>query len=118
MLRGGKERETIDSEKTTMDEGKGVNNKKVGKDFDLDELDESTCYDDKYYDIFDNEDEIITEDSIVWVNTNKTIWEVRVVKIPFSDVPEDAKHLKLIWINTKKENRFLIKNCSKEYHWW
>ena len=28
---------------------------------------------------------------------------------------EDAKHLKLIWINTKKEERFLIKNCSKEY---
>ena len=49
------------------------------------------------------------------MKTNKTIWEVRVIKIPFSDVPEDAKHLKLIWINTKKEDRVLIKNCSKEY---
>ena len=49
------------------------------------------------------------------MNTNKTIWEGRVIKIPFSDVPEDAKHLKLIWINTKKEERVLIKNCSKEY---
>ena len=49
------------------------------------------------------------------MNTNKTIWEVRVVKIPFSDVPEDAKHLKLIWINTKKEERVLIKKNSKEY---
>ena len=28
---------------------------------------------------------------------------------------EDAKHLKLIWINTKKEGRVLINNCSKEY---
>ena len=30
-------------------------------------------------------------------------------------MPEDAKHLKLIWINKKKEERVLIKNCSKEY---
>ena len=30
-------------------------------------------------------------------------------------MPVDAKHLKLIWINTKKEERVSIKNCSKEY---
>ena len=30
-------------------------------------------------------------------------------------MPEDAKHLKLIWINTKKEDRVLIENCPKEY---
>ena len=52
MLRGGKERETIDSEKTTMDEGKGVNNNKGGKDVDLYEVDESTCSGDTYYDIY------------------------------------------------------------------
>ena len=96
-----------------MDEGKGVNNEKGVKDVDLDEFDESTCSGDTYYDIFDNEEEIITENSIFWVNTNKTIWEGRVIKIPFSDVPEGAKHLKLIWINTKKEESVLIKNCSK-----
>ena len=79
-----------------MDEGKGVNNEKGGKDVDLDK---STCSGDKYYDIYDNEEEIITEDSIVWMNTHKTIWVVRVIKIPFSDVPMDSKHLKLIWIN-------------------
>ena len=39
-----------------MDEGKGVSNEKVGKDVDLDELDDSTCYDDKYYYIYDNEE--------------------------------------------------------------
>ena len=60
-------------------------------------------------------EEHITEDFIVWVNTNKTIWEGRVIKIPFSEKSEDAKHLKLIWINTKKEESVLIKNCSKEY---
>ena len=49
------------------------------------------------------------------MNTNITIWEVRVLKISFSYVPEDDKHLKLIWINKKKEDRVLIKNCSKEY---
>ena len=86
-----------------MDGGKGVNNEKIGENVDLDE----------FYDIYDNEDENNTEDSIVQVNTNITIWEGRVVKIPFSEVPEDAKHLKLIWINTKKEERGLIKNCSK-----
>ena len=56
-----------------MDGGKGVNNEKVGEDVDLDELDESTCYDEKYYDIYDNKEENITEDSMFWVNTNKII---------------------------------------------
>ena len=32
------------------------------------------------YDIYDDLDEHITEYSIVWVNTNKTIWEGRVIK--------------------------------------
>ena len=54
---------------------------------------------DKFYDIYDDLDENITEDSIVWVNTKKTIWEGRVIKIPFIEKSEDAKHLKLIWIN-------------------
>ena len=49
------------------------------------------------------------------MNTNKTIWEGRVIKIPFSDVPEYAKYLKLIWISTKKEERVLIKFFPKEY---
>ena len=62
------------------------------------EFDASTCSGDKFYDIFDKEGEIINEGSIVWVNTNKNILEGRVIKIPFSDFPEDAKHLKLIWI--------------------
>ena len=30
-------------------------------------------------------------------------------------MPEDAKHLQLIWINTKKGDMVFIKNCSKEY---
>ena len=90
---GKNEGETTDSESTTMDGGKGVNNEEVGKNVDLDE----------FYDIYDNEDENVTEDSIVWVNTNRTIWEGRISKIPFSEVKEDAKNLKLIWLNTKKE---------------
>ena len=47
-----------------MDEVKVVNNEKVDENIDLDYLDESTFYDDKYYDIYDNEEENITEDSI------------------------------------------------------
>ena len=34
-------------------------------------FDESTCSVDSVCDIFDNDEEIITENSIVWVNTNK-----------------------------------------------
>ena len=43
-----------------MDEGKGVINERDGKDVDLYEFDESTCSGDRYYDIFDKEEEIIT----------------------------------------------------------
>ena len=72
-----------------------MNNEEFGKNVDIDE----------FYDIYDNEDENITEDSIVWVNTNRTIWEGRFIKMPFSEMSEDAKHLKLIWINTKKRKK-------------
>ena len=34
----------------------------------------STCSGDNVYDIFDHEDEIITEDSNVWVNTKNNNW--------------------------------------------
>ena len=88
-----------------MDGGKGLNNEEFVKNVDLD----------KVYDTYDNGDENITEYSIVWVNTNKIFWEERVIKIPFSDMSEDAKHLKLIWINRKKEERVLIKIPPKEY---
>ena len=30
-------------------------------------------------------------------------------------MPEDAKNLKLIWINTKEEDMVFIKSCFKEY---
>ena len=49
------------------------------------------------------------------MNTYKTTREGRVVKIPFSDFQEDAKNLKLMWMNTKKDDRIFIKHCSKEY---
>ena len=72
-----------------------VNDEELGGNVDLE----------RFYDIYGDLDEHITEDSIVWVNTEKTIWEGRVIKIPFSEKLEDAKNLKLIWINTKKEER-------------
>ena len=37
------------------------------------------------YDIFDNEDGIVTDDLNVWVNTNKN-WEGGVIKIPSGDL--------------------------------
>ena len=40
-------------------------------------FDASTCSGDNFYDIFENEEVIITEDSIVCVNTNKTILDFK-----------------------------------------
>ena len=45
-----------------------------GKGVYLDEFDASTCSGDRFYAIFDKEEEIIIEGSIVLVNTNRTIW--------------------------------------------
>ena len=53
-----------------MDEGKVLINERGGKDFDLDEFDESICSGERYYDIFVKEEEIITEGSIVWLDIN------------------------------------------------
>ena len=61
---------------------------RVGKDVDLDEFYASNYSGDSFYDIFYKEEESITEGSIIWVNTNKTIWEGKVIKIPFIDFPE------------------------------
>ena len=80
-----------------------VNNEELGGNVDLED----------FYGFYGKLDEHITEDSIVWVNTKKTIWEGRVIKIPFSEKSEDSKHLKLIWINTKKEERVLIKKIKR-----
>ena len=51
------------------------------------EFDASTYSGDSFYDIFDKEEEIITEVSIVWVNTYRTVWEGRVIKILFIGLP-------------------------------
>ena len=76
------------------------------KDDPVGEFDESTCSEENIYDVFENEEEIISEDSIVWFNTNKTNWKGRFIKIPFIDFLEDSNHLKLIWINIKRKIGF------------
>ena len=53
-----------------------VNNEEFGGNVDLED----------FYDIYDTEENNFTEDSIVLVNTNKTIWEGRVIKNPFSEM--------------------------------
>ena len=50
------------------------------KDDTVGEFDASTCSGDNVYDIFENKEEIITEDSIVWFNTNKKISKVGSLK--------------------------------------
>ena len=78
-------------------------------------FDAYNCSGDSVYDIFENEDYIITEDLNVWVNANKIIWEGRVIKITYSDLQKYSNYLKLIWIDTKKEDRVFIKKLSKDY---
>ena len=78
-------------------------------------FDAFTCPGDNVYEIFENEDKIITDGSIFWVNTNNLFWEGRVIKITYRELPQDSNYLKMIWIHTKKEDRFLIKNCSREF---
>ena len=65
------------------------------------EFDASTYSGDSVYEVFDNEDNIINEELNVWVNTNKRIWEGRVIKTPYSDFPNDSNDLKLIWFNAE-----------------
>ena len=77
-------------------------------------FDESTCSGDSDCDIFDNADDIITENSTVWVNTNGVISQGKTIKISFRKLPQDFNNLKLIQIDTKKEDRVLIQNCSRE----
>ena len=73
-----KTNETTDSESITTSEGKRVIYERSRKDFGLNDLvssfDASNCSGDNFYDIFGNEEQIITEGSIVWLNTNNTIW--------------------------------------------
>ena len=80
--RGGKDVASVEEEEvSSIPSSEYVND----KDDLVGEFDVYTCSGDNYYDIFENEEEIITVYSIVWVNTNKTIWEGRVIKIPYSD---------------------------------
>ena len=51
-----KECETTDSDRTTIDEGKGVIIERGGKYVYLDEFDASTCSGDRFYYIFDKEE--------------------------------------------------------------
>ena len=71
-------------------------------------FDRYTCSGDSICDIFENKYEIITENSIVWFNTNKSICQGKVIKIPSGDFPHYYNHLKLIWMDTKKEDKVLI----------
>ena len=55
---------------------------------------ESACSGDIVCDIFDNEEYIVTENSVVRVNNNKSIWQGKVIKITFSSLPQDSNNLK------------------------
>ena len=52
-----------------------------------------------FYDIYGDLEEHITENTTVWVNTKKNIWEGKVIKIPYSQKPEDSNYLKVVWFN-------------------
>ena len=67
--RGGEDVASVEEAEMISNTGSVYGNDDLVSGFDA-----STCSGDNIYNIFENEDVIITEDSIVWVNTNKTIW--------------------------------------------
>ena len=70
---------------------------------------ESTCSGDNVCDIFYNKDEIITEYYIIWVNSNKSIWQSKVIKNPFSNLPQDSNNSNWYLLIPKKEDRVWLK---------
>ena len=67
------------------------------------------------YDILEEEKDIISENDLVWVKTKKEIWRGTVLLIPYSKKIEDREYLKIKWMDTRKEDRILIKNVSLNY---
>ena len=80
-----------------------------GNDDLVSEFDASTCSGENIYEIFEKEDEMITENSIVWVNTNEKKFIGRVTNIPCSELLQDYNYLKFIWIYKGNEDKVLIK---------
>ena len=61
-------------------------------------------------DVFEEEQETISSNDIVWVKVKKAIWKGRAIKTPYSIKEEDSEHLKIKWIDSRKEETVLIKN--------
>ena len=82
-----------------------------GKEMSSDDLISTGDYSD--YDILDEEKDPISKNNLVWVKTK--ICRGRVLLIPYRKNKEDREYLKIKWIDTRKENRILIKNVSLNY---
>ena len=66
-------------------------------------------------DIFENNKQTITINFILWVNMINQFDKGKVFIIPFSYLESGDNILKVKCINTKKEDRVLIKNVSVDY---
>ena len=84
-----------------------------GKEMSSDELISTGDYSD--YKILDEEKDLISKNDIVWVKTKKEIWRGRVLLITYRKNKENREYLKKKWIDTRKEDRILIKNISLNY---
>ena len=85
-----------------------------GKEMSSDDLISTGDYSD--YDILEEEKDYISKNDFVWVKTKKKeIWRGRVLLITYSKKKEDSEYLKIKWIDTRKEERILIKNVSLNY---
>ena len=84
-----------------------------GKEMSSDDLTITGDYSD--YDILEEENDTITKNNDVWVKTKKEIWRVRVLLITDSKKKEDSEYLKIKWIDSRKEERIIIKNVSLNY---
>ena len=55
------------------------------------------------YDIFESEDVKIYLHDTVRIKQRREIWQVKIPRITFSDLPDDENYLKIKWLDTKKK---------------
>ena len=80
---------------------------------DFDDLNIPGDYSD--YDILGKGTENTSNDDEDWVKTKMNICRGRAMLIPYSHKEEVSEHLKIKWIDSRKEKRVLIKDVPLDY---
>ena len=90
-----------------------VENVNTEEEMDFDDLNIPGDYSD--YDILGKGTENTSNDDEDWVKTKMNIYRGRAMLIPYSHKEEVSEHLKIKWIDSRKEKRVLIKDVPLDY---